>query len=311
MNTFSQLSPVALFAYKRPDELQRTLTALQANHLASQTELYVFVDGPKNQFDLPKVNAVRKIVDGITGFQAVHRHYADQNCGLANSIITGVSRVMEKHGRAIVLEDDLLTTQNFLDYMNQCLQEYKHEMKVFSISGYSFPFVKPDNYQHDGYFIQRANSWGWATWADRWQKADWLVSDYKIFKNDPDAKRGFKKGGSDLTKMIHQQQNNIIDSWYIRWCYSQYRSNGLTIYPVLSKIQNVGFNKDATNTNVYNRYETKVDEGVERNFRLPKDIQPTNYYHRLNLNKYSLRTRLYNRVKTYIMRYRRILSVGT
>jgi hypothetical protein len=304
----SQIAPIALFAYKRPDELRRTLTDLQANYLAPETELYVFVDGPKNPPDLPKVEAVRAIIDSVTGFKAVHRYYADKNCGLASSIIAGVSRVMSVHGQAIVLEDDLLTSRNFLDYMNQCLREYKANKRVFSVSAYSFPFKKPDTYQYDGYMIQRPNSWGWATWADRWEKADWLVSDYKVFEKDDVAKKGFKQGGADLIGMLHKQQNKIIDSWYIRWCYSQYKSNGLTIYPVMSKIQNIGFNEEATNTNIFNRYRTQVDEGLTRKFCLPVDAQSTPYYHRLNLNEYSLGVRLYNRIKTYSIRFRDVLT---
>ena len=304
------MAPVALFAYKRPDELRQTLAALQANHLASQTELYVFVDGPKKPVDLPKVEAVREIVNTITGFKTVHRHYADENRGLASSIIAGVSRVMNAHSQAIILEDDLLTSRNFLDYMNQCLQHYKHEKKVFSVSAYSFPFKKPVDYRYDSYFIQRPNSWGWATWADRWEKADWSVADYKDFEKDEVAKKGFRQGGADLLGMLHKQQTNIIDSWYIRWCFSQFKSKGLTVYPTTSKIQNIGFNQEATNTNIYNRYKTHVDEGHDRQFRLPVAIEPTDYYHHQNLNEYSLGVRLYNRIKTYSVRIRHVLSMN-
>lgn len=309
MNSGLQPAPVALFAYKRPDELRQTLAALQANHLASQTSVYVFVDGPKQAADRPKVEAVRALVDRLDGFGTVHRQYADRNCGLATSIITGVSQVIAAHGRVIVLEDDLVTTPNFLDYMNQCLRDYQRETRVFSVSAYSFPFARPDQYRYDGYLLQRPNSWGWATWADRWEKADWAVSDYGSFRRDATARKRFAQGGSDLVQMLHKQQHNIIDSWYIRWCYSQYKSTGLTVYPALSKIQNIGFGQEATNTNIYNRYKTTVDDGASRTFRLPDEIAPTPYYHRLNLHRYSLGVRLYNRLKTYLIRFRPKQSV--
>ena len=41
------LAPIALFGYKRPEHLTRTLKALRASPLARASELHVFSDGPK------------------------------------------------------------------------------------------------------------------------------------------------------------------------------------------------------------------------------------------------------------------------
>ncbi|WP_332367823.1 hypothetical protein [Spirosoma telluris] len=154
-------APIVLFAFKRPNELQQTLTALQANYLADQSDLYVFVDGPRpgRTEELAKVEAVREVVDKLTGFRRIHRVYREQNTGCANSIIAGVTAVLQKHKSVIVLEDDIVTSRNFLDYMNQCLERYADTSTVFSIGGYTFPFPRPAGYESDVYFFGRTCAW--------------------------------------------------------------------------------------------------------------------------------------------------------
>ncbi|GAB3739653.1 glycosyltransferase [Spirosoma lituiforme] len=293
------LAPIALFAYKRPKELAEVVEALIQNYEAINSEIYLFCDGPRDSIDEVKVNEVRKVLDGIQGFKKVHKIYSINNQGLATSIINGVSSILERYPSVIVLEDDLVTTPNFLLYMNQCLREYENTKNIFSISGYTLPIEKPEYYKYDTYVFPRTGSWGWATWKDRWIMADWCVSDYREFKNSKNAKREFNLGGSDRVRMLRRQQNGEINSWAIRWCYSQYKAKSYTIYPTESKIKNIGFSKDSTNTNVYNRYKTFMDCGIKKIFNLPDVIKLDNYYVGKFRYKYSMPVRLYNRLKTY------------
>lgn len=291
-------APVLLFAYKRPVELQATLTALQANHLASQSDLYIFVDAPKRPGDETKVAQVHKILDAASGFRTIHRDYATANIGCADSIIRGVSRVLADHPAAIIVEDDLVTAPNFLDFMNQCLRQYATNRRVYSVAGYTMPFPKPPGYASDAYFIPRHSPWGWGTWADRWQSVDWNMTDYPAFAQDQDRQKAFKQGGSDLVKMLRDQMEGRSDAWDIRFCYNRFLENGITLYPTVSKVQNIGFGRDATHTDIYNRYATSLDEGTQREFDLPRIIQTTDYYHRQTLRRYSIPVRIYNRLKT-------------
>ncbi len=306
MNNFSQLAPVVLFAYKRPIELAQTIKALQANFLSSESELYVFVDGPKNAADTPKVAAVYQLVEAISGFRTIHRHYATANRGLANSVIAGVSQVMAQHGRAIVLEDDLVTSPNFLDFMNQALQQYQHEPKVFSLAGYNFAFNEMPQYPFDGFFYPRTGSWGWATWADRWQLADWHLTDYDEFMADKSRRRSFHYYGSDRLRMLRKYRAGTIDSWAIRWCYAQAKVSGLTLRPTFSKVKNIGFSAESTNTNGYNRYKTVLDPGTVRHFRLPDSLTCPDYYVRRMRQKFSLPARLVSRIFSEIIQISRI-----
>jgi GR25 family glycosyltransferase involved in LPS biosynthesis len=293
-------APIALFAYKRANELQRTIQALQANYLAAESELYVFVDGPKRKEDSPKVDEVRQLVQQIKGFRQIQLRISEQNIGCADSIINGVSKVLHQHPAVIVVEDDLVTTPNFLDFMNQGLLQYANHPKVFSLGGYTFPFKRPIGYTDDVYFYGRTCAWGWGIWADRWFKTDWKITDFKAFMTDKRQQRAFNYHGSDRVRMLNRTLKGEVDAWDIRLCYNQFKQNGITVYPAVSKIENIGFySTDGMNTNVYNRYQTVLDHGTQRYFSMPTEAIEHQFYTQQFRNQFSIGLRLLNRLKTY------------
>src|SRR5699024_3409085 len=109
---------------------------------------------------------------------------ASTNKGLANSVISGVTKVIDKFGKVIVIEDDLISSTDFLSYMNNALEFYEMNKSIWSISGYNIPIDIPSNYKHDVYLSYRGCSWGWATWKNRWNQTDWSVKDYDAFKSN-------------------------------------------------------------------------------------------------------------------------------
>lgn len=113
-----KLAPITLFVYNRPDHTNKTIEALKKNKFAKESELFIFSDGPKKQEDASKVKEVRKYLKTIDGFNDVFIKESEKNKGLANSIISGVTEVINKYRKVIVLEDDLITSPVFLEYMN-------------------------------------------------------------------------------------------------------------------------------------------------------------------------------------------------
>jgi hypothetical protein len=263
------LAPVLLFAYTRLDLLKLSIDALRRNDLSGETDLYIFSDGPKKEEDEGSITELRKYIRTVHGFKNLHIVEANKNKGLANSIIEGVSLVINKTQKAIVLEDDLLTSTNFLSFMNQALDHYQTDENMFSISGYSFRINHiPSN---DVYFTKRGSSWGWGTWADRWNVIDWKVSDFEKWKNDKRSQQNFNKMGSDLSAMLKKQMAGKMNSWAIRWVYHQYLTDTYTAYPTVSKVRNLGFGEGATHTfDYFNRYETKLDKSGKSTFVFPK-----------------------------------------
>ena len=271
------LTPACLFVYNRLNETRLTVDALRLNTLASKTELFIFSDGAKSEDEIESVQSVRDFITTIDGFQSVKIINSEINKGLANSIISGVSEVLNNYNQVIVLEDDLITSPNFLDFMNQALGFYNKQERVMSISGFTLPIVLQKEYSFDVYFSYRTSSWGWATWKDRWFDVDWEISDYKDFLNNRKLQIGFNRGGDDLCRMLKKQMNKEIDSWAIRFCYHQYRQDRLTVAPTISKVRNIGFNEEGTHTKGKSRaYKTILDAGDPSDFFFSSTIEVNN-----------------------------------
>lgn len=266
-----QPSPIVLFTYLRLETLQKTINALAANFYASDSDLIIFSDGAKYQKDESKVREIRNYLKTIQGFKSVTIHESSTNKGLATSIIQGVSSVLKEYPTAIVLEDDLITSSNFLAYMNQALTYYQGNPKVLSISGFS-PIIKGlgDN---EVYFTQRSSSWGWACWADRWSKIDWTCKFYEEFRINSKMKSKFNEMGSDMSLMLKRQMEGNINSWAVRFCFHQFQYNLYSVHPAVSKVRNVGFDELSTNTKFYStRFISELDQSELQEFHFENQV---------------------------------------
>jgi hypothetical protein len=292
----NDLSPIVLFTYKRLETLKKTIDALANNHLAADSDLIIYSDGPKNVEEEEIIGRIRIYLKTIEGFKSVTIHQSKQNRGLATSIINGVSETFKLYSTAIVLEDDLITSTNFLTFMNASLDRFQDAKEVYSISGYSFDFDKtPDNV--DGYFLNRSWSWGWATWANRWQDIDWEMLDYSEFIKDKRRISEFSNLGSDVNKMLANQKNGVTDSWYIRSTYHQFKMKGLAFYPVISKVNNEGFDAVAThNKGLKTRYITKFDTSNRFDFHFPEKNEINLQMQHALINKMSYKNRILNKI---------------
>jgi hypothetical protein len=250
-----------LFVYNRPEHTRKTIEALKRNKLAEKSKIFIFSDGAKDLKDKQKVQQVRKIINNVNGFKNIKVFESEKNRGLANSIVNGVTKIINEYGKVIVLEDDLIISDNFLCYMNRALNFYENNNDIWSISGYNLPINIPDDYEYDVYLSYRASSWGWATWKDRWSEIDWEIKDYEQFINSKSRQKLFNRGGNDMTRMLKNQMNGEIDSWAIRWCYNQFKKKAYTIYPVKSKVQNIGMDGSGTHYKASDKEQVKLDSG--------------------------------------------------
>lgn len=258
-----QNAPVILFVYNRPDHTMQTLNALDNNIDADKSELYIFSDYAKNSQDIDavlKVRAKLREFEKKSHFKIIHICEAKEHKGLAGSIITGVSDIISQYGQAIVLEDDLVTSVDFLKFMNGALRYYEAEEKVWSIAGYTPDLKCLSKYKKDVYMCLRAGSWGWATWKDRWDSVDWEVKDYADFIGNKKKKRQFKKRGYNLPDMLERQMQGKIDSWAIRFCYEQFKQNKVTVNPTVSRIKNIGLDGTGTHGGISEKWKVHLNE---------------------------------------------------
>ena len=195
---------------------------------------------------------------GINGFSSLNIVEREFNWGLSRSIIDGVTSVVNKHGKIIVLEDDLVTSPYFLNFMNDGLDTYKHVSKVCQIMGYSYIEHYKDKYNLDEtYFIKGADCLGWATWRDAWN----LFNDDSYELIEDILKKGkeseFNRNDTyNYMEMLNQQANGEVDSWAIRWYASAFLNNLYTLYPLKSLVLHIGNDGEGAN---YNSIDSKYD----------------------------------------------------
>ena len=269
----SKLAPIVLFVYNRLEHTRQTIEFLAKNKLAENSKLFIFSDGAKCESDARKVKEVRNYLKTVIGFKSVQVIERERNFGLANSIITGINEVFKFHEQVIVLEDDMISSPYFLQYMNDLLEFYEADLRIQSITGYTFPIKIPENYKYDLYLSPRASSWGWGTWKNRWVDVDWEFKDYNNFIKNKTMVNDFNKGGEDLTRMLKNQKEGKIDSWSIIWSFAHFKNNAYCIYPVKSRIKNIGTDLSGVHSNKTKKYDVILDIS-DAKVELVKNIQP-------------------------------------
>lgn len=231
-------APIALFVYNREDHTRQTLDALEQNEGANESELIIFSDGPKTDQDKHKVKQIRELCQRYKGFKAIHLIESEQNKGLARSIVEGVSSLFEEYERLIVLEDDMLSSRQFLNYMNQALDHFAEEKKVWHISGWNYPIESEG--LGDAFLWRAMNCWGWGSWRDRWKHyekdAEKLINTF----SEEEIRRFDLNGTSDFWQQVEMNASGDLNTWAIFWYATIFRNDGLCLNPSKTYILNTG-----------------------------------------------------------------------
>ncbi len=252
-------APVALFVYNRPEHTRKTLESLMANQLASESNLFIFADGAKpgaSEKVLKDVQETRKVIREKKWCGKVIIFESEVNKGLAQSIIEGVSKIVDEFGKIIVLEDDLLSSPFFLKFMNDALSVYETSTDVACISGYIYP-VKGN--LPASFFIKGADCWGWATWKRAWNIFEKDGSKLLQQLEERSLISEFDFAGSyPFAKMLKDQIGAKNDSWAIRWYASAFLTNRYCLYPGESLIQNIGIDGSGTHSGDSKKWQVNL-----------------------------------------------------
>lgn len=243
-NIMNNLAPIVLFTYNRPQHTQQTVEALLKNEYAAESDLIVYSDGSKDEKTWQGVAETRKYIHSITGFKSIRIIEREKNWGLANNIIDGVTTVVNKYGKIIVMEDDLLAAPYFLCFMNEALNKYEGNDQIASIHGYVYPVKEnlPLNF-----FLSHPDSWAWGTWANAW--AIFEADGKKLLEllKSKRLEKSFDFNNSYyFVKMLKAQIKGKNSSWAIRWYASVFLKNKLCLYPHKSLIYQNGMDGSGT-----------------------------------------------------------------
>ncbi len=277
-----KLAPVVIFAFNRPKHLKVTLRTLKANPEIQNTPVYIYCDGPRNNSDWKNVLKTREVILK----EAPHHAEVSMrgtNLGLANSISTGVTEACKKHGRAIIIEDDLRLSPGTLDYFNRALTHYENEKSVMHISGYMFP---SDIKLPDTFFLREGTCWGWATWDRAWKHFN--PSSKELVAEIEKQKRVSEFNINDsmfFMQMLRKQAQGEIDSWAIRWYASMFLQNGLSLHPRTSLISNDGFDGSGVHCSVTNQYICEIAQKFDGEFATNPQLSMDGIYATMDFRK--------------------------
>ena len=207
------LAPIVLFTYNRLWHTRQTIEALKKNELSSQSELFIYSDGWRDKDDKQKVLEVRKYLKTVEGFKKITLIFREKNWGLADSIIDGVTDIVNRYEKIIVLEDDMITSIYFLNYINENLIIYENENKVASIHAYIYPIKES---LPNVFFLKGADCWGWATWKNRWT----------IFESD----------GNKLLEKLFRKNLQYEFNFYNSFDYIDMLKNKLKVKIILGRL---------------------------------------------------------------------------
>ena len=265
------LAPIVILAYNRPQKLKRLLESLCCAELACDSNIFVFIDGPKNSIDAVRQSDIRDILESNSRhFESLQVFSRSSNVGLSTSVINGVTDVLSTFDRVIVLEDDLVVHKQLLSFMNRCLNLYKSDQEIISINGYGLKVHNRNSSVESSVYLTNRNfSWAWATWSDRWNLIDWNLNDWDEVKANRNAFN--KYCGDDCFRMLNRWYNGANDSWAIRLCYHQFLNRKLTVAPYNSLVVNDGFDETGENCREWSRFQSNLAPGSQ-NFVFPKVI---------------------------------------
>lgn len=299
-------SPVAFFAFNRPYHTSKSLNALSLNNEAKNTDLYVFIDGPRKSSEIHLIDNVEKIIQSFSKkFKSIRIKRSDKNLSMATSLYKGMNEVLNFSETVISLEDDVIVSEYFLSYMNSALDRYHHKKEIWHINSFIYPIKFKGNF--DCFFIKPALAYGFGTWKDRWHNfINNPLSRDPNYLNEIFTTKMRKELDLNLKRGIfwHQIEYNLRGNttWAIFWYCHIFLNNGLCLTPKISLSKNIGYDGSGERTG-YNKelLSTKLNQNKIRNF---PNIIKENTYCRALLKQY-----IHDKNTIFIVIYRTIKGI--
>lgn len=221
------------------NRLDATKMVFEQIKIAKPPKLYIVSDGPRASIlnEDAVVNSVRDFVINDIDWQCeIKTKFRDENLGCAINISDALNWFFDNEKNGIILEDDCVPTQSFFRYCEELLDYYKDNQDIWHISGYNF--LNLPNLKESYYFSSVPHVWGWATWADRWKKFEFDISNYDVdnFKNLT-SNRVFQKYWLNI---LNDTNKGKLNSWAYRWFFSMLKYGGISLVPKLNMVQNIG-----------------------------------------------------------------------
>ena len=254
------------FAYNRPDKVISTLPNVLSHNFK---KIYIFIDGPKNKQDVNLIKETTKNIETLTKHKKkIIKKYYKKNLGIKKIFFKSLNYVFKREKKAIIVEDDCLISNSFVNFCSKLLDTYQNDKNIWSISGFNVIDHKTKKYSKKFFFSKYFMVWGWATWADRWFEFDKKPFFWKKWKKSKEFNNLFstKYEFEYWLKIFDQVLSNKINTWDYFIQLHFFKNNKYSIIPKINLVQNLGFDKNATNTKDYNIHlDKKISKGHKIN----------------------------------------------
>lgn len=237
------LAPIVMISYNRPDWVRLSLNNVALAHGAVDHEIFMFIDGPRNKDDKVLQDRICEIAvsyqQKLPKLSIIRR---DHNFGCRGNIVDAISTVIRKYGKVIVIEDDVLVSRTFLEYMDDALIFYKDDKSIWSVNAYQSPELHiPKDYPYDIYLNPINLCWGWGTWKDRWEQVDFDLKDWPIMCTNSEMIARLNKSGRHILGMIESQFAGRLRTWDVQCTYHVIKHGLMSVEPRYQLSKNIGF----------------------------------------------------------------------
>jgi Glycosyl transferase family 2 len=264
-------APVVVYTYNRLEHLKKTIAALKANHLAAETDIFVVSDGPKDEFANHKVSVLRDYIDSIEGFRNVNRIYHTDNVGVIQSVQIAEKLILSGYDQLITLEDDIVTSRNFLDFINAGLDFYEASEQAFTIAGYCPPVKIAQDYQFDSWSSPWHSPWGYGIWKSKYESIDVEFNPFQEIKRIKSKYDFLKKHGDFFIETLDHDARGLMIAGDARFAGQMLLKGSYTVIPCKSKVQNIGMDGSGVHCLPTERFDVDLDDGLQRVFKFAQD----------------------------------------
>jgi hypothetical protein len=241
---------ITMAAWRRPDYFKKVLDGIVNNPEHEEYGIIISIDGgyPEETKEMRNICLSHKLS------KQIRVHISNTNLGCAaNTYMCTMLGFMESD-YVIHLEDDTVPGKDFLRYMEWAGEEFKDNKEIFSVN--AFNRLEPSTQLEDKDFLYKVESRklftciGWAIWRRIWEEME--TKWFGIHWSQEVYRKGINVDTIDAAKEIPEGEEflkYIIKADNGSWCWPMnkyWRKGRKEIYPVISRVQNIGFDNRGT-----------------------------------------------------------------
>ena len=260
--------PVLFIFFNRPEVTRLSFEKIKAKRPKT---LFLCSDGGRNPIEHNLVCLLRsEILSSIDWECQVQTKFEDINHGCKNNVSDAVLWFFDKVERGIVIEDDIVISDTFFDFMRNGLEHFENKKNVQMISGFNHGLSS--KFDYDLELLPYPIVWSWASWKDR--MFDYRVNikqeDFDLIKNSQitDNSRVLRY----LLRLFKLISEDKLDTWDYQLLIPMLKNNTKTVFPKYPLVQNIGFGELATHTKSVIRQENIQPGWAPENFSVPTDV---------------------------------------